>query len=76
MFASCIRYALHFSKFLWLWQENLGLLLNIHLLFGLAYVLPLMENMQSFLKFVQKRDIFICDFIAIVKVCSSHLYNL
>jgi hypothetical protein len=45
-------------------------------LFGLAYVLPLMENMQSFLKFVQKRDIFICDFIAIVKVCSSHLYNL
>jgi hypothetical protein len=59
-----------------LWQANLGLLLNIHLLLGLAYVLPLMENMQSFLNFVERGDIFICDFIATMKVCSSHLYNV
>lgn len=35
----------------------------------------LMEIMQSLLKFAQRRNLFICDFIAIVKVYHGQLYN-
>ncbi len=46
--------------FVWcLWQANLSLLTYIHLLLTLVCVLPFMETMQSFLKFAQRRDIFI-----------------
>jgi hypothetical protein len=40
---------------------------------GFACVLSLMETMQSLLKFVPKRDIFICDFIVTMKVYHSSL---
>jgi hypothetical protein len=56
-----------------LWRVDLGLFTNIHLFLGLVCVLPLMETMQSFLKFVQRKDIFICDFINLVKVYKSWL---
>jgi hypothetical protein len=65
-----------FNFFLILWQANLGFLLNTHLLLGFACVLSLMENMQSLLKFVQRKDIFICDLITSVKVCQHRLYQL
>ncbi len=55
---------------------NLGLLCEIHLLLGLACVLPLMESMQSLFKFAHKKDIFICDFITMMKVCQDQLYTL
>jgi hypothetical protein len=45
-----------------------GLLINIHLIFGLDVVLPLMEAMQFFLKFSQRRDAFICDFIVVMNI--------
>jgi hypothetical protein len=54
-----------------LWQENFGLFTNIHLLLGLACILQLMDTMWSFLKFAQRRDIFICDFIDVMKVCKG-----
>ncbi len=59
-----------------MWQTNLGLLCNIHLLLGLVCVLPLMENIQSIFKFAQRKDIFICHFIATVKVFQGQLYTL
>jgi hypothetical protein len=46
------------------------------MLFGMAYILPLMESMQSLFKFAQQGDIFISNFIAIVKLCQGQLYNL
>jgi hypothetical protein len=57
-------------------QTNLSLLSSVHMLFGLACILPLIKSMQSLLKFAQLGDIFISDFIAIVKVCQVQLYNL
>jgi hypothetical protein len=56
--------------------DQFGLLIDIHLIFGLDFVLPLMEVMQSFLKFSQRRDAFICDFIVVMKVCQGQLYSL
>jgi hypothetical protein len=58
-----------------MWETNLGLLYDIHLLLGLNYVLLLFENMQSLLKFVQNKDIFICDFIDAMKICQGQLYT-
>jgi hypothetical protein len=53
-----------------------GLLIDIHLIFGLDVMLPFMEAMQSFLKFSQRRNTFICDFIVVMKVCQVQLYSL
>jgi hypothetical protein len=57
-------------------QVNLGLLTDLHLLFGLAIVLPLMEAFGSLLKFAQRWDVFIYDFIVVVKVCQGQFYRL
>ncbi len=35
-------------------KTNLGLLSNVHMLHGLACILPLMKSMQSLLKFAQQ----------------------
>jgi hypothetical protein len=50
--------------------------LDIHLLLGLACVLLMMETMLSFLKFAWKKNIFICDLVAVVEVWQGKLYNL
>jgi hypothetical protein len=49
---------------------------DIHFLFGLVVMFPFMEAMQSLLKFAQKRNAFIYDFIIAMKVCKSQLYTL
>jgi len=57
-------------------QTNLGPLSYVHMLHGLACILPFMKSMQSLFKFSQWGGIFISEFIAIVKVCQGWLYNL
>jgi hypothetical protein len=57
-------------------QVKLGLLIDLHLLLRLVIVLPLMEAIGSLLKFAQRQDVPICDFIAIVKVYQGQLYKL
>jgi hypothetical protein len=57
-------------------QVKLGLLKNLHFLLELVIMLPLMEAFGSLLKFVQRWDVFIYDFIATMKVCQGQLYRL
>jgi hypothetical protein len=57
-------------------QVKLGLLIDLHLLLGLVIMLPLMEAIGSLLKFPQRQDVSICDFIVIVKVYQGQLYRL
>jgi hypothetical protein len=54
-------------------QAKLGLLIDLHLLLGLAVVLPLMEAIGSLLKFAQRHDVYICNFITNVKVYQDQL---
>jgi hypothetical protein len=54
----------------------LGLLTNLRLLLGLGVMLPLMEAIGSLLKFAQRWDAFIYDFIATLKVCQGQLCKL
>jgi hypothetical protein len=49
-------------------QVNLGLFTNVHLFLGHVVMLALMDEVGSLLKFVQRQDVFICDFIATVEV--------
>ncbi len=54
----------------------MGVLSNIHLLLKLVDALLLMEIIQFLVKFAHKNDNFICDFLAMSKVCQNQLYTL
>ncbi len=56
-------------EFFALVQVNLTFLTYMHLLIGLTTMLPLMEAIGSLLKFAQRQDVFIFDFIVAIKVC-------
>jgi L-rhamnose mutarotase len=46
------------------------------MLLGLSCLLPLLEAMHALIKFAQRKDIFICDFVATVKFCQENLYMM
>ncbi len=48
--------------------DQFGSFYDVHMLFGLACILLLMESMQSLFEFAQWGDIFMSDFIVVVKV--------
>jgi hypothetical protein len=54
---------------MWHFVASQYVALDIQLLFGPIVVFPFMEAMQSLLKFAQKINAFICDFIIAMKVC-------
>jgi hypothetical protein len=55
-------------------KSNLCLLTNVEMLLGLNVIMALLEAMHSLIKFAQLRDVFVCDFIAIVKICEGDVY--
>jgi hypothetical protein len=57
-------------------RANLELLLDISVPVALMYFLPLLETIHYLVKFSQQRDVFICDYLAAVKVCQGQLYSL
>jgi hypothetical protein len=54
---------------------NLDLFCDLHMLMGMFCLLPLLESMNVLIKFAQGKDIFICDFVAIVKIYQANLYK-
>ncbi len=56
---------------------NFDLLFELVVLLGLAGLLPLLETIHSLIKFVEQKDIFVCNqYIVAIKVCSTKLYGL
>jgi hypothetical protein len=55
---------------------NYNLLVDISIPIALAGFLPLLETVHYLVKFSQQQDIFICDYLAAVKVCQGQLYEL
>jgi len=39
-------------------------------------LLPLLESIDTLVNFAQKRDVYICDFVAAVKVCQGDLHRM
>jgi hypothetical protein len=55
---------------------NLDLFCDLHMLLGLFCLLPLLEAVNFLIKYVQRRDVFIYDFVAIIKICQTNLYMI
>jgi hypothetical protein len=57
-------------------RKHLSLLLDVATLLALPCILPMLEAVQSLIKFVQAGNIFISNFIAAVKICQAELYMM
>jgi hypothetical protein len=44
-------------------------LCDIDMIFGLPCILPMFKFVNSLIKFAQGRGIFVCDYIATIKIC-------
>jgi hypothetical protein len=47
--------------------ENLNLLCDLELILGLPCIFPMLEVVHMLIKYVQRRDVFICEFIDVMK---------
>jgi len=43
---------------------------------GLLCILPMLKFINVLMKFAQGTYVFVCDYIAIVKICQSNLYMM
>jgi hypothetical protein len=57
-------------------KQQRALVLDIIVPVALSCFLPLLHTMNCLVKFSQQRDIFICDYMAAVRVCQAELYEL
>jgi hypothetical protein len=48
----------------------------VETLLGLNAVMPLLKAVHSLIKFAQLKDVFVCDFIAVVKIYEGDVYRL
>jgi hypothetical protein len=55
-------------------KHNLDLLCDVGTLLALPCILPLLESVDSLMRFAQSRDIFVSDYVATVKICQAELY--
>jgi hypothetical protein len=55
-------------------KSNLCLLTDVEMLLKLNVVMPLLEVVHSLIRFTKLRDVFVCDFIAMVKICDGDVY--
>jgi hypothetical protein len=51
-------------------------LTNIQIVLGLTSLLPMLRLSQSLIKFAQKQDAFVCDFLAAVQVISVNPFSV
>jgi len=57
-------------------KANLDLLCDVETFLSLTYIIPSLEFVQSLSKFGQTHDVFICDFVRIMKVCEDDIYEM
>lgn len=56
---------------------NLSLFIDVEtLLLSLNAMMVLLEAIHSLIKFTQLKDVFVCDFITIVKICEGDVYYM
>jgi hypothetical protein len=53
---------------------NLCLLIDVKMLLKLNAIMPLLEVVHSLIKFFQLCDVFVCDFVATMKICEFGMY--
>jgi hypothetical protein len=55
-------------------KSNLCLLTDVKMLLRLNAIMPLLEVVHSLIKFSQLHNVFVCDFIATMKICELGMY--
>jgi hypothetical protein len=55
-------------------KSNLCLLIDVEMLLGLNVIMPLLHALHPLIKFAQLHDVFVCNFIAMVKICERDIY--
>jgi hypothetical protein len=50
-------------------------MIDPYVLLGMMALLPLLEAVNSLIEFAQRRDIFICDFVAALETCHNQLFT-
>jgi hypothetical protein len=48
-------------------KANFLNLCDIHMILGLPCILPMLDSVNGLMKFVQDKDVFVCDYIATLK---------
>jgi hypothetical protein len=56
--------------------SNLELLYDVEILLSLVCLVPMLEFFNALVKFAQLCDIFVCDFVATMKICQDDLNKL
>jgi hypothetical protein len=57
-------------------RKNLSLLLDVATVLALPCILPLLEAVESLIKFAQAGNVFVSNFIAAIKICQAELYMM
>jgi hypothetical protein len=55
--------------------EKLSLLCDLELIYGLHGILPLLDCIYILIKFAQFRNVFVYDFIDVMKICQLEFYQ-
>jgi hypothetical protein len=55
--------------------QNLSFFFDVHMLLAFAYVIPLLESVNSLIKFAQSPNAFVNDYIAVVKIYQVEIYG-
>jgi hypothetical protein len=48
-------------------------LCDFQVLFRHVYILPLLEFVHAFIKFAQMKNVYVCDLVAVIKVCQGDI---
>lgn len=57
-------------------QKNLDLRCHLELVLGLSYILPMLEVVHTLIKYAQRWDVFICEFLDVTRSTKAKLYQL
>jgi hypothetical protein len=49
-------------------KVNIELICDVNLLISLSYLLPMLKIAHAFIKFAQKKDVFVCDYVVAIKI--------
>jgi hypothetical protein len=52
-------------------KVNFELLCDVNLFIFLSCLLPMLEIIHALIKFTKKRDVFVCNYVATIKICQG-----
>ncbi len=56
-------------------RSTLEFLYDVEIVMSFTCIMPMLNAMHEFIKFIQSRDTFVCGFVGVVKMLCAILYN-